>query len=168
MKNYSKKLLALFIAALLALCFTACAGKVNDTTEIPQNDASQNTGADALGDTEKVAAEGLWKDATYRSDKSFGDGAKTIEVEVKADDKSVAFTIKTDKTTLGDALLEHSLVEGEAGQYGLYIKKVNGILADYDVDRHYWSISKNGTALMTGADGENISGGEHYELVRAK
>ena len=78
------------------------------------------------------------------------------------------FTIKTDKENLGDALIEHNLVEGEQGAYGLYIKKVNGITADYDVDKHYWSISKDGTALMTGADGETIVGGEHYEITRAK
>ena len=167
MKHYLKKALVLLLAALLAFSFTACAGKTDETTETPQSDVTQDVGVNA-DDNEKVAAEGLWKDAKYRSDKSFGEGAKTIEVEVKADDKSVTFTIKTDKETLGDALLEHAIAEGENGQYGLYIKKVNGILADYDVDQHYWSISKNGTPLMTGADGEKISGGEHYEIVRAK
>ena len=169
----NKKILSLLLVLVMALSFVSCADNGADTaaqtTEAAGNAETPDTGGitdDA--ETEKVPAEGLWADAVYRSDKSFGNGAKTIEVEVKAEDKSVTFTIKTDADNLGAALLEHSLVEGEQSTYGLYIKKVNGILADYDVDQHYWSLSKSGTALMTGADGESISGGEHYEITRAK
>ena len=155
----NKKILSLLLVLVMVLSFVSCADNGADTS-------AQTT--DAASNAETPDTDGLWADAIYRSDKSFGNGAKTIEVEVKVDDKSVTFTIKTDAETLGDALLEHKLVEGEQGAYGLYIKKVNGILADYDVDQHYWSLSKSGTALMTGADGESISGGEHYEITRAK
>ncbi len=172
MKKQLKTLLTIALALVLALGFVSCADKtaqtsVSDTTgtstESPSADTEKTT-----AQTEKIAAEGVWADALYRSDKSFGEGKKVIEVEVKANDSSVVFTIKTDKATLGEALIENNLVEGEQGAYGLYIKKVNGITADYDIDKHYWSLSKNGTALMTGADLENISGGEHYEIVRTK
>ena len=120
--------------------------------------------------TSSVAAkdEGLWADATYTEDKTFGEGAKTLTVEVIAGDKSVTFTVKTNKENLADAMLEHSLVEGDNDQYGLYIKKVNGILADYDIDQSYWSLSKNGEALMTGASGTKIADGEKYEFTYAK
>ena len=117
---------------------------------------------------EKVPAEGLWENATYRSDKEFGNGAKTVKVEVKVGEQSVTFTINTDKETLGEALLEHSLIEGEEGPFGIYIKKVNGILADFDTDQSYWGFYKDGVLMMTGVDGTNISDGEHYELVRTK
>ena len=112
--------------------------------------------------------DGLWADAVYTEDKTFGQGAKTITVEVIAGDKSVTFTVKTDKENLADAMLEHSLVEGDNDQYGLYIKKVNGILADYNIDKSYWSLSKNGEALMTGASGTKIADGEKYEFTYAK
>ena len=78
--------------------------------------------------------KGLWENAMYSKDTTLGEGAKTVVVEVTAEGKTVNFTIKTDKETVGDALLEHKLVEGDQGEYGLYIKKVNGIIADYDVD----------------------------------
>lgn len=107
----------------------------------------------------------LWQDATYTEDKTFGDGATTVQVEIVAGEKSIVFTVKTDKTILGDALLEHSLIEGEEGAYGLYIKKVNGIRADYDLDGAYWGFTKGGEYMMTGVDGTNISDGEKYELV---
>lgn len=115
-----------------------------------------------------VAAEGLWEEATYRRDKEFGDGAKTVEVKVVAGDESVTFTIHTDKEFLADALLEHSLIEGEDGPYGLYVKRVNGILADYDVDQSYWALSVNGEYAMTGVSTTPVTDGEHYELTYSK
>ena len=115
-----------------------------------------------------VSADGLWEDATYRRDMTFGTGAKTVEVEVKVEEKSVTFTLKTDKETLADSLLEHSLVSGEDGPYGLYVKEVNGIVADYDVDGAYWSLYKGGESCMTGVSGVTVSDGEHYELVYSK
>lgn len=119
----------------------------------------------ACADVEKT---GVWEDATYTSDKTFGNGDKTVMVEVVAEEQSITFTLKTDKETLADALTEHALIEGEDGAYGLYIKKVNGITADYDIDQTYWSLSKNGEMLMTGVSSTAIADGEHYELTRAK
>ena len=117
---------------------------------------------------EKIDAEGLWENATYRSDKEFGKGEKTVEVEVKVEEQSVTFTIHTDADTLGAALLEHELIEGEDSQFGIYVKTVNGILADYDVDKSYWGFYQNGEYLMTGVDTTAIVGGEHFEIVYSK
>ena len=114
------------------------------------------------------APEDLWEKATYLEDAAFGEGATTVQIEVKAEDQSVTFTIKTDKKTLGDALLEHDLIAGEESAYGLYVKVVNGITADYDVDQSYWGFYKNGEYMMTGVDAIEIADGEHYELVYEK
>jgi hypothetical protein len=115
--------------------------------------------------TNKVSPEGKWADASYLSNKEFGDGAKTVVVTVKAGENEVSFTVHTDKAYLGEALLEHKLIEGEEGPYGLYIKKVNGILADYDIDKTYWGFYKNGEQMMIGVSAAEIADGEHYELV---
>lgn len=131
------RLLSLFLVLVLALSFVACA----------QPD---------LGE--------LWTDATYKKDTTFGSGSKTIEVEVIAGESSVTFTIHTDKETVGAALMEHNLIEGDEGAYGLYIKKVNGILADYDVDQSWWGFYKNGEMMMTGVDLTAFADGDHYEL----
>ena len=117
---------------------------------------------------EKIDAEGLWENATYRSDKEFGKGEKTVEVEVKVEEQSVTFTINTDADTLGAALLEHGLIAGEDGQFGIYVKSVNGIVADYDVDKSYWGFYQNGEYLMSGVDTTEIVGGEHFEIVYSK
>ena len=136
-----KKLLCLLLAALMLFAVCAC------TPDAPSNP---------------------WDTATYTEDTTLGEGSKTVTVKVVAEDKTVIFTVKTDADTLGAALTAVNLVEGEQGAYGLYIKKVNGIVADYDVDAHYWNLSKGGEALMTGADTTNIADGETYELTRAK
>lgn len=116
----------------------------------------------------KSGEKGLWENAIYIEDTEFGSGDKTVFVEVKAEDKSVTFKINTDKENLGEALVEHKLIAGEKGPYGLYVKVVNGITADYDVNQSYWAFTKNGESMQSGVDGVEISGGEHYELVCIK
>ena len=113
-----------------------------------------------------VQKTGAWKNATYLCDTEFGTGAKTVKVVVKAEKQSITFTLHTDKDTLGEALMEHGLISGEDGMYGLYIKFVNGIEADYDKDKSYWAFYKNGEYMMSGVDTTVITNGEHYELVK--
>jgi len=117
---------------------------------------------------EKTDVETLWKDAVYTADTEFGEGSKTVQVQVVAGENSVTFTVHTDAKTLGEALLAHDLIAGDIGEFGMYVKKVNGILADYDVDQSYWAFTKNGEAMMTGVDMTEIADGEQYELVYTK
>ena len=158
MKRTIKSTLALILALLMTLCLFAC----KQQAETPETTAgtSENGGA--------IAPEGLWANATYLTDAEFGEGAKTVKVKVIAEDKSVTFTVKTDAATLGEALLAHGLIAGDEGQYGLYIKYVNGIRADYDLDKRYWNFTKNGEYMMTGADMTEIADGECYEFTYAK
>lgn len=152
----TKRLLSVILAVIAVFSvigMTACGQKSSDPTPVSSASAKD---------------EGLWANAVYTEDKSFGEGAKTVTVEVIAGDKSVTFTLKTNKENLADAMLEHSLVEGTQDQYGLYIKKINGILADYEINKSFWSVSKNGEMLMTGASGVEISDGEKYEFTYAK
>lgn len=151
MKKTISSITAVLLAVLFVFSFAACSEKP-ETPEVPAN----------------PEITGVWAKATYLEDTELGKGSKTVQVEVKAEDRSVTFTIHTDKETLGEALIEHKIVEGEDGPYGLYIKTVNGILADYDIDQSYWAVSKNGEASVTGIDSIRFLDGEHYELVYTK
>ncbi|MBQ4323611.1 MAG: DUF4430 domain-containing protein [Clostridia bacterium] len=93
----------------------------------------------------------------------------TITVEV-VDDKgeSTKFTIETAEEFLRGALEQEKLVEGEDGPYGLYIKKVNGISADYNTDGAYWQVFEGETAAMTGVEKIKLKDGGLYKLVYTK
>ena len=109
-----------------------------------------------------------WKSAAHTEDTTLGEGASTIYVQVKVNDNSVTFTVNTDKTVLGDALLELGIIDGDVEDYGLYVKYANGIRADYDKDKAYWAFYENGEYLMTGVDSTDITNGGHYEIVYSK
>ena len=115
----------------------------------------------------------VWEDATYTEDTTMGEGSKKVDVYVTAADKSVKLTVKTDEEKLGAALLALGIIEGDMGEFGIYIKVVNGMTADYDVDASWWGFNKvlpDGTreTMMTGVDGVTISDGEAYELIYSK
>lgn len=112
--------------------------------------------------------DNLWENAMYTEDTVLGEGKKTTIIEVKAGDKAVTFTIRSDAETVGDALKTHHLISGEEGAYGMYVKKVNGITADFDKDGYYWSFLKNGELMMTGVDSTTFSDGERFSLERMK
>lgn len=137
-----KKTVYLVLMAVLCISLFACAA--------PQADGS------------------LWDSALYTEDTEFGDGAKTLTVRVEAEGKSVTFTLHTDADTVGEALLEHKLVAGEAGAYGLYVKAVNGMTADYEKTQTYWAFNKGGEGMLTGVDGAKFADGDSFELVYTK
>lgn len=97
---------------------------------------------------------------------TIGEGAKTFPLEITdKDGNTVHVTINTDEETVGAALLALNLVEGEDSDFGLYVKTVNGITADYDVDGTYWAFFINGEYAMTGVDQTPIVDGETYTLI---
>ena len=98
-----------------------------------------------------------------------GNGAVKFSFRVTdKDGKSTDFLVSTDKNTVGDALLELSLIEGEESEYGLFVKKVNGIVADYDVDKTYWAFYVDGDYAMSGAETTDIESGKLYEFRVSK
>ena len=71
---------------------------------------------------------------------------------VDKDGNATEFEIHTDKATVGEALLELNLIAGDESEYGLYVKQVNGITADYDVDQTYWAFYVNDAYATSGVD----------------
>ena len=105
----------------------------------------------------------------YTEDVALGNGSKTITLTVEhIDGVKVVFTIKTDKAMLADALMEHELLEGEDGPYGIYVKKINGITHDYDKDYTYWALYIGDDYAMTGADATEITDGASYTFKASR
>lgn len=85
-------------------------------------------------------------------------------VVVDTKGKETSFEISTNKTIVGEALLDEGLIAGEDSQYGLYVKTVNGITLDYDTDGKYWAFYINGEYGMTGVDTTEIVEGATYSF----
>ncbi len=98
-----------------------------------------------------------------------GNGEHYFTFTVKdADGKETVFDIKTDEKTVGAALLNEKLIDGEDGEYGLYVKSVLGITADYDKDKAFWGFYVNGNMAPASADLTDIKDGETYSFIYSK
>lgn len=130
-----KRFLALFLSALMLLSLVGCGGN-----------AGQPAG-------NKVIEDGA----------TIGEGEKSFVTEVvDADGNTVKFTVQTNEKTVGEALQKLGVIDGEEGDYGLYIKTVNGITADYNKDGVYWAFYVDGEYAMTGADMTDVVDGTVY------
>ena len=151
-KKCKRTLLSLILSTMLivamAFSMTACGGN---------NQEKPNTeGQSQVGGTEQDSQQ---------SGNILGKGQTVFNfVVVDKDGNETKFEIHTDKTTVGEALLEVEIIEGEDGPYGLYVKTVNGITADYDVDQTYWAFYINGEMAMTGVDATNVEAGATYSF----
>lgn len=121
----TKRIAALTLALLLSLALAAC-------------------GAGSGG--------GIWEGAKYTEDTELGEGAGTISFECTAEGRTVTFTIHTDAEFLRGALEENGLIAGDESEFGLYVKSVNGMAADYEADGLYWSLYVDGEYATSGVD----------------
>lgn len=140
--NFSTKLLSMLTALLLLL--SLCIGFVA---------CGEDTPADTTAAVTTTASEGGTEDPAPLT--------FTFKV-VHADGTEKSFEINTYKETVGAALVAEGLISGEDGDYGLYVKVVDGETADYDVDQSYWSFYIGDEYAMTGVDQTKITDGATY------
>lgn len=136
-------ILCMVLIAVMALFATGCNG--NETT---------SEGTTLIGVTLPV-----------EDGAELGEGEKTIDLTIAdKDGNETHVTVHTDKTIVGEALEEIGLLEGEEGAYGLFIKSVNGISADYDKDGVYWAFYINDEYAMSGIDQTELDETAAYAL----
>ncbi len=92
-------------------------------------------------------------------------GASFQVVVTDLEGTETTFDITTDKATVGEALLAEGLIEGEQGEYGLYVTTVNGISLDWDKDQKYWAFYIDGEYALTGVDQTDVTEGAVYSFV---
>ena len=119
----------------------------------------------AAGCSEKKTAEKVDGTTVYADGDVLGEGAKQFTLVVAdKDGNETTLEIHTDKDTVGEALLDNQVIAGEDSEYGLYVKTVNGITADYDADGVYWAFYIDGAYAMTAVDATEITDGSVYAL----
>ena len=143
-RKSNKRLLSLILSTMLivamAFSMTACGDNKENQEGV--------TGNNAQGDVTIV-----------------GEGTTVFPfVVVDADGNEKHFEVHTEKTMVGDALIELDLIAGDTAEYGLYVKNVDGITVDYDTDGKYWAFYINGEYAMTGVDATPITEGEEYSF----
>ena len=141
--SFKKKLsviLSFVLIAVIALTMVGCGSeKKSDTPPVSTTGSAQKT--------------------------VVGEGKTVFEFSVThLDGKTAAFEVHTDKKTVGEALLDAELIAGEDGQYGLYVKSVDGETLDYDKDGKYWAFYENGNYGAKGVDQTEIADGVRYEF----
>lgn len=147
MKFSNKKIVILSLTIMLMasmVCGAAGCGGSNQQSQ----DNVQNTEVQSVEEAQvTIVGEGAVQFAFTVVDK---DGNET------------AFEIHTDKEIVGEALLDLELIAGDDGAYGLYVKTVNGITADYDTDQTYWAFYVDGEYATSGVDTTPIEEGKTY------
>ena len=160
--NTKKRLsFILCVALIAAIALTAMGCDQAETPETPETS----------GDTTVTTAENgtVAETPDPNAPTIKGEGATVFYFNVvDKDGKETKFEIHTDKTTVGEALLELGLIEGDMGDYGLYVKKVNGITAEYEVDGTYWAFYIGDDYGMTGVDMTDIEPGATYAFKVSK
>lgn len=91
------------------------------------------------------------------------EGEKDITVSiVLADGSSQAIDINTDKEYLADALVQEGIIEyDESGYYTC----INGVTADYNADKSWWCLTKDGAMTTEGLNTQPIQDGDKFELT---
>ncbi len=150
MKRITLTLLALMLALTCVFCIAAC-------------EKNEDTTAETLAEGEKIEATGLWANATHLSNTTVGEGTKTVTFTVEAEGKSLTVTLKTDKSTLGEAMFEHDLIND-----AVFFNTLIGIEASWEKDQAYWAFYEGETMMPHGVNDEKIDGGESYRFVYTK
>ena len=141
-KSLSCTLCAVLIAAM-ALFAAGCKDNATGTGPAVSGSAASQSDVSVLGEGSKVFAFTV----------TDGEGGVT------------SWEIHTDCTTVGDALMGLGLIDGDEGEYGLYVRTVNGMTFEYETDGKYWAFYIDGEYAMTGVDETDIVEGATYSFV---
>ena len=140
-----------------ALCIVLIAAMALMTSGCNDNSKTDDVSSVATGNEVKVDTESVTEPT------KLGEGNTKFEFTVvDLDGEETIFEISTDKKTVGEALLEVKLIDGEDSAYGLYVKTVNGTTLDYDTDGKYWAFYINDQYAMSGVDTTDIVAGDSY------
>lgn len=91
------------------------------------------------------------------------EGKKDITLTITyKDSKSETLELSTNKNYLAEAMVEAGLIEyAEDGYY----TTINGVTADYNVDKGWWCLTKDGVMTTQGLNTQIIADGDAFELT---
>lgn len=146
-----KKIAGIMLVAIMVIMFTACTSNEDLADEESTIDVEENMD-DVSGDVTFI-----------------GEGNTVFTFTVTFEDATMhLYEVSTDAVTVGDALLELNLIEGEDSEYGLYVKTVDGVTLDWDTDAAYWAFYVDGEYATSSVDSTEIVDGSIYTFAYAE
>ncbi|MCL2249337.1 MAG: DUF4430 domain-containing protein [Oscillospiraceae bacterium] len=95
-----------------------------------------------------------------------GQGSTSFRFEVTNNDGVLsAWNVSTDEATVGEALLDLGLIDGDMSDWGLFVLEVDGVVADFDANGAWWAFYIDGEMAMVGVDGAEIEEGVVYAFI---
>lgn len=144
-REFLTRAAAILLACVLMLSFAACGKDVAETAL----SGAETTASDAVS-TEETTARTTETTAPWTS---VGEGDCSFPFIVTfADGTKQNYVVTTSKASVGEALVDANLIAGDTSEYGLYVKTVCGVTADYDTDGTYWALYVDGELSSVGVD----------------
>ena len=169
-KKTTIRMLAAVMSVSLAMfiMLTACGAEPPATPATPepppQEEITQEQPPLEQQPQEQANTSTLEKDPDDALD--IGEGATVFFFQMIDGDGNVfSWNVHTDETTVGAALVEVGLIEGEVSGFGLMVSHVNGVRADYIEDGAYWAFYVDDEFWMVGVDSTDIEEGLIYKFV---
>lgn len=133
----------------MVVTFTAC-------TQTEVSSSTSETDSSTVSETDASVTE---ESTVYESGSVIGQGEKHIYVTAtdSVNQELIGtFEFYTDAENIGDALLEYGFISGDDSEYGLYVKVVNGVKAEYETNGTYWAFYVNGDLATTGVSSTSV------------
>ena len=169
-------ILAFVLSAAVAVSVTSC-GSSNSSSSSASSETSVSESAETSSEASSEASseEASSEESSEVSEEvsaaetaeatDLGEGNTEFAFEVVLEDGTTTlYIVHTDEKTVGAALLGVNLIAGDDSEYGLYVKTVDGVTADYDKDGTYWAFYIDGEYASTGVDSTDVVPGSTYSF----
>ena len=166
-------ILAFVLSAAVAVSVTSC-GSSNSSSSSASSETSVSESAETSSEASSEASseEASSEESSEVSEEvsaaetaeatDIGEGNTEFAFEVVLEDGTTTlYNVHTDEKTVGAALLGVNLIAGDDSEYGLYVKTVDGVTADYDKDGTYWAFYIDGEYASTGVDSTDVVHGSN-------
>ena len=167
--NFLKKHLSFVLCMVLIVAMALSASGCNGNTDKEAGSAStieKEAPSESTAEKETSSESAAEKEPDAQTDgQVVGEGDTQFDFSVVDQDGSEThFEIHTDKETVGEALAELGVIEGEDSEYGLFVKTVNGVTVDFEKDGKYWAFYINGEYAESGVDTVAVTEGDSYSF----
>jgi len=157
----------ILLTAVMLLFVVSCGSASNaPEQQPPEQEQVQQPAPEAPQEQPQEQTVSRAAESSLDGSQNIGEGATVFLFEATDNEGNVStWSVHTNAATVGEALVEVGLIEGEVSDFGLMVLYVNGIRADYNEDGAYWAFYADGDFAVVGVDSTDIEEGVTYAFV---